>query len=317
MRAWKQNSSGTTYYFYDGDTLIMETDATGAKTAVNTNGPSGLLARTTATRTLLFAFDALGQLSQQVIAGAGTIAATYLFDAWGTRAFSSADTAATSDPYSGYGSSSGYISDWETGLQLLGHRYYDPGTGRFLNRDPIGMAGGVNVYAYCRNSPIFLRDTTGALPWQPLPPNGNWGGPDSDGPVGAIGGGCLGGAIGGIIQLLGPGAGSEALCSILAGCAAGALGAIIAAGIVALFPPAAAFYSCLAGAIGSLLSSLASAICSPCHKLPPLSCMLLGAAVGCATSFLGGFGGLLLGNILGSASDSFCTSWGGANWKKE
>jgi uncharacterized protein RhaS with RHS repeats len=35
---------------------------------------------------------------------------------------------------------------------LLGHRYYDAGTGRFLNRDPIGYDGGVNLYSYVANN---------------------------------------------------------------------------------------------------------------------------------------------------------------------
>ena len=46
-------------------------------------------------------------------------------------------------------------------LVLLGHRYYDPGAGRFLNRDPVGMEGGVNVYAYCRNNPVNYTDPSG------------------------------------------------------------------------------------------------------------------------------------------------------------
>ena len=47
----------------------------------------------------------------------------------------------------GYGAQWGYYTDVETGLLLLTNRYYDPGTGRFLNRDPIGSAGGLNLYA--------------------------------------------------------------------------------------------------------------------------------------------------------------------------
>jgi RHS repeat-associated protein len=38
----------------------------------------------------------------------------------------------------------------------VGHRYYDPSSGRFLQRDPIGIAGGRNVYAYARNDPTRL-----------------------------------------------------------------------------------------------------------------------------------------------------------------
>lgn len=43
----------------------------------------------------------------------------------------------------------------------LGARYYDPEIGRFLQRDPIGIAGGVNVYAYCHNNPVVSVDPDG------------------------------------------------------------------------------------------------------------------------------------------------------------
>nr|WP_269113298.1 RHS repeat-associated core domain-containing protein [Burkholderia diffusa] len=31
------------------------------------------------------------------------------------------------------------------------HRYYDPNSGRFISKDPIGLAGGINVYQYADN----------------------------------------------------------------------------------------------------------------------------------------------------------------------
>jgi len=43
----------------------------------------------------------------------------------------------------------------------LGHRWYDPETGRFLQRDPIGISGGYNVYAYADGSPVFFVDPDG------------------------------------------------------------------------------------------------------------------------------------------------------------
>jgi len=45
----------------------------------------------------------------------------------------------------GFGGQFGYYRDY-TDRTLLGHRYYDSFTGRFLNRDPIGYKGGINPY---------------------------------------------------------------------------------------------------------------------------------------------------------------------------
>lgn len=43
----------------------------------------------------------------------------------------------------------------------MGERYYDPRTGRFLQRDPLGPLGGANTYAYCLNSPSAANDPAG------------------------------------------------------------------------------------------------------------------------------------------------------------
>jgi len=45
----------------------------------------------------------------------------------------------------------------------VGWRYYDPSTGRFLQRDPIGLMGGWNVYEYCASGPPSFVDPAGLL----------------------------------------------------------------------------------------------------------------------------------------------------------
>lgn len=41
------------------------------------------------------------------------------------------------------------------------HRYYDPSIGRYISADPIGQAGGINVYNYAANSPLNYLDPDG------------------------------------------------------------------------------------------------------------------------------------------------------------
>jgi len=43
-------------------------------------------------------------------------------------------------------------------------RWYDPVTGRWLSKDPIGISGGLNQYVFCYNNPVNFRDPTGLQP---------------------------------------------------------------------------------------------------------------------------------------------------------
>ena len=55
----------------------------------------------------------------------------------------------------------GQYFDAETGLHYNWHRYYDPETGRYLRPDPIGLAGGINLFAYGNCNPLNLVDFKG------------------------------------------------------------------------------------------------------------------------------------------------------------
>ena len=48
-------------------------------------------------------------------------------------------------------------------MRYYGFRYYDPVTGRWPNRDPIGERGGLNLLAMVRNEPIVRWDFLGAF----------------------------------------------------------------------------------------------------------------------------------------------------------
>lgn len=55
----------------------------------------------------------------------------------------------------------GQYFDAETGLFYNGMRYYEPGTGRYLESDPVGLGGGVSTYAYALGAPLMNVDPYG------------------------------------------------------------------------------------------------------------------------------------------------------------
>ena len=59
-----------------------------------------------------------------------------------------------------FGFSTKYQDD-ETGLLYYGYRYYQPGTGRWVNRDPINERGGRNLYGFVGNDLVDRSDYLG------------------------------------------------------------------------------------------------------------------------------------------------------------
>jgi uncharacterized protein RhaS with RHS repeats len=48
-------------------------------------------------------------------------------------------------------------------------RYYNPRTARFLSEDPIGLAGGVNLYGYVDGDPVNSTDPLGLVKGEKKP----------------------------------------------------------------------------------------------------------------------------------------------------
>jgi RHS repeat-associated protein len=81
-------------------------------------------------------------------------------DAWGNVL---ASTGTLAGPF-GFVGGGGYQQDTDSGLMLLGARYYDPSVGRFISRDPTRYGGGdANLYRYCANNPANGTDPSGKL----------------------------------------------------------------------------------------------------------------------------------------------------------
>jgi RHS repeat-associated protein len=68
--------------------------------------------------------------------------------------------------------------DQESGLNYFYHRYYYPSIGRFINEDPIGLQGGLNLFGFEYNNSINFADQYGlftefTLPGQKIKPGWN------------------------------------------------------------------------------------------------------------------------------------------------
>ncbi len=265
-------------------------------------------------RTLLYTPDAQGNVSQQVNASTGAVVASYAYDAWGGRTVATSDPTAASDPFAGYGELHGYYTDWETGLQLAGLRYYDSAAGRWLNRDPISYAGGVNVYEYCGNGPVGMSDASGL--WSK---------------AGAIGGAiaCLAALVNFVSSLRDSPCVPNSICHLVVDCViGGGCLAFVADAVVVETGCLGAFWAnCIAAAVCSAFTSLCDEMCDvikPCpggNLLNDSICSAMDAAASCISG--GALGwmlrnikffrpkdlGYIIGNLLGDGFGDFCSQY--------
>lgn len=105
----------------------------------------------------LAAYDGNGNLAALYDAvGSGAAAAIYEYSPFG-ELLRAEGSYAKENPFR----YSTKFTDDETGLVNYGHRYYSPSLGRFINRDPIEEAGGVNLFGFCGNDPVNGYDVLG------------------------------------------------------------------------------------------------------------------------------------------------------------
>ncbi|MFD3483499.1 RHS repeat-associated core domain-containing protein [Streptomyces sp. NPDC058665] len=156
IRSSKKLGDATQKYLTDGSNPLVEQDDSGAsKATVATSGLDEYLTRTENGATQVYLTDALGTVVGLANAD-GTVATSYTYDPYGQPASSGA---ASTNPYT----FTGRESDG-TGLLYYRNRYYDPESGRFISQDPIGYAGGTNLYQYALSSPTTYTDPTGNSP---------------------------------------------------------------------------------------------------------------------------------------------------------
>jgi RHS repeat-associated protein len=161
-------SSATNSFVYNGEDLrVSKTDSAGTSAQI-TDGTSPAspvlkdaravytpgLSERAGTTSKFYHGDALGS-TRGITNSSQTVTDAVLYDAFDMTV---SRTGTTATPF-GFVGAQGYQSDADSGLQLLGHRYYDPSIGRFLSSDP--AQAGTNWYAYTENNPLGGTDPSG------------------------------------------------------------------------------------------------------------------------------------------------------------
>ena len=158
----------TNQYVYDGDNIIAEYDGSGNLVRKYIQGagidqPVSMIDVEDSNATYYYHYDALGSVVALSNAS-GTTVEVYEYSAFGEIAATDANNP---NPFT----FTGREFDKETGLYCYRARYYAPEIGRFLQTDPIGYDGGMNVYWYCMNNPWNLTDPSGETTAGPNTPN--------------------------------------------------------------------------------------------------------------------------------------------------
>ena len=191
-RIQKTVAGVATNMLYNGADIVAEYGPTwGLPLAQYTQGPKidDPIIRATATAAQYYHQDGLGSVVG-VSNNLGTTDATQRFDAWGNKIASTGTT-----PHYGY---TGREPD-ETGLIFYRARYLDPTVGRFTQRDPIGLRGGLNRYGYVGENPVNATDPSGKIGFIGFGigvVSGAAAGYVAGGWEGALYGGLIGGAVG-------------------------------------------------------------------------------------------------------------------------
>lgn len=153
-RASKTAGGATTLFHYDlAGNLIAETDASGAPLKEYVWDDEGRPLAQIAGGTLTFLHpDHLGTPRL------GTDAGRAIVWQWYERPFGTGPPGGAATVNLRY---PGQYFDAESGLHQNWHRTYDPGSGRYLESDPVGLAAGVNTFGYVGGNPLSFIDPMG------------------------------------------------------------------------------------------------------------------------------------------------------------
>ncbi len=155
--SYQGNQKQVTYYFYNGEgKLTAEADETGTITSQYVYLNHQPIAKLEHKKIYAIHTDRLGT-SHKVTDKQGEIIWAAEYSPFGKAKITTAHITLNLRFPGQY-----YDQESDTHYNYL--RDYDPETGRYLTSDPIGLEGGINLYAYVNNNPLALMDLRGTSP---------------------------------------------------------------------------------------------------------------------------------------------------------
>jgi len=149
-------STTVTRYVYDNEDILLELDGSNNITARYTHGP-GIdepLIMEKAGASFFYHADGLGSITE-LTNQSGAVTQRYTYSSFGK-------IESQLDPnFVQLYSFTSREFDIEIGSYFYRARNYDGASGRFLTSDPIGLAGGLNLYIYAESNPLRFTDPTG------------------------------------------------------------------------------------------------------------------------------------------------------------
>ncbi|MEO7045726.1 MAG: RHS repeat-associated core domain-containing protein, partial [Ferruginibacter sp.] len=112
--------------------------------------------------TYYYSRDHLGSIREIYDASGDTTGVNYDYDRWGVRTRQIPLPGRPEFENIPFGFC-GYFYHERSGLCFTKYRVYDPKTGRWLSKDPIGEDGGINLYGYVGNNPVNRIDPLGLM----------------------------------------------------------------------------------------------------------------------------------------------------------
>jgi RHS repeat-associated protein len=168
--AWEGGTwvkTNETHFVFDGMLPVQERDSNNnvlgtytrgldlSGSVAGAGGTRGLLAKTVSISNYYYHTDANGNVTALIDADQDIVARAE-YDAFG-RFIKLSGLLANSNRY--WFSSKEYVA--QAGIYYYGYRFYEPNLQRWLNKDPIAEAGGINLYGFVDNNSVNEADPIG------------------------------------------------------------------------------------------------------------------------------------------------------------